>query len=79
MEHDIAGDPITGIKWTRRTTGKIASELQTLGIEVGARTVARLLKGLRYSLRIGIGGDGTPVAPLPHHRTSGSASGGSRS
>lgn len=28
---------------------------------------------------IGIGGGGSPVAPLPHHRTSGSASGGSRS
>jgi hypothetical protein len=52
MKHDIAGDPITGIKWTRRTTGKIASELQTLGIQVGARTVARLLGDLRYSLRV---------------------------
>lgn len=52
MQHDIAGDPITGIKWTRRTTAKIAGELQALGIEVGARTVARLLKDLRYALRV---------------------------
>ena len=52
MKHDVAGDPITGIKWTRRTTAKIARELQTLGIEVGARTVARLLKDLNYSLRV---------------------------
>jgi hypothetical protein len=52
MNHDVAGDSITGIKWTRRTTAKIASELQTLDIQVGARTVARLLKDLRYSLRV---------------------------
>ena len=28
MEHDTAGDPITGVKWTRRTTEKIAAELR---------------------------------------------------
>ena len=28
MEHDTAGDPVTGIKWTRRTTEKIAAELR---------------------------------------------------
>jgi hypothetical protein len=27
MRHDTAGDPITGVKWSRRTTRKIAEEL----------------------------------------------------
>ena len=27
MQHDVAGDPITGIRWARRTTEKIATEL----------------------------------------------------
>lgn len=52
MKHETAGDPLTGLKWTRRTTVKIAVELQTLGISVSARTVARLLKDLGYSLRV---------------------------
>lgn len=52
MRHDTAGDPITGLKWTRKTTAKIAAELQEVGIDVGARTVARLLKQMGYSLRV---------------------------
>lgn len=52
MEHDTAGDPMTGIKWTRRTTEKIAHELGELGIDVCANTVAKLLKGLEFRLRV---------------------------
>jgi hypothetical protein len=52
MKHEVAGDPCTGLKWTRRTTKKIAGELCTLGIEVKSRTVARILKKLRFSLRV---------------------------
>ena len=52
MTHDTAGDPVTGVKWTRRTTEKIAAELRTTGIDVCANTVARLLKGLNYRLRV---------------------------
>jgi hypothetical protein len=52
MKHDVAGDPCTGVKWTRRTTRKIATELHTLGIQVSPKTVARILKKLRYSLRV---------------------------
>ncbi len=52
MQHDVAGDPCTGVKWTRRTTRKIAAELNALGIAVGAKTVARLLKDLTYCLRV---------------------------
>ena len=51
MEHDTAGDPITGLKWTRRTTAKIAEQLRAAGIDVCPNTVARLLKTLDYRLR----------------------------
>ena len=30
MKHDTAGDPMTGVKWTRRTTDKIACELMRI-------------------------------------------------
>jgi hypothetical protein len=41
-----------GLKWTRRTTAKVAAELQSLGIGVSARTVARLLRKMGFSLRV---------------------------
>jgi hypothetical protein len=43
---------MTELKWTRKTTTKVSEELLTLGIQVGARTVARLLDGLQYRLRV---------------------------
>jgi len=52
MVYETAGDPISGLLWTRKTTEKIACELKGLGIEVSANTVARLLKELGYSLRV---------------------------
>jgi hypothetical protein len=52
MEHDTAGDPVTGIKWTRRTTEKIAAELRAGGIDVCPNTVASLLKQLGFRLRV---------------------------
>lgn len=52
MADDTAGDPMTGIRWARRTTEKIAQELQSCGIDVCANTVAKLLKGLQFRLRV---------------------------
>jgi len=52
MKHETAGDPMSGLKWTRRTTAKIAAELFTVGIQVSARTVAGLLKKMGFSLRV---------------------------
>jgi hypothetical protein len=52
MKHETAGDPITGLKWTHKTTAKIAKELQAGGIDVSPRTVARLLDNMGYSLRV---------------------------
>ena len=52
MQHETAGDPMSGLKWTRRTTETIATELQSLGIGVSSRTVARLLTQRGFSLRV---------------------------
>jgi len=52
MEHHTAGDPINGLKWTRKTTLKISGELRKADIAVSPNTVARLLRGLKFSLRV---------------------------
>jgi hypothetical protein len=52
MEHHTAGDPISGLKWTRKTTLKISGELRKAGIIVCPKTVGRLLRGLKFSLRV---------------------------
>jgi len=51
MEYETAGDPVTGLKWTYRTTEKIAVELSAEGINICAVTVGRILKNLNYSLK----------------------------
>ncbi len=52
MKFETAGDPITGLKWTRRTTEKIANELKSIDIQVCSNTVGRLLKNMGFSLRV---------------------------
>jgi hypothetical protein len=52
MKYDTAGNPISGLKWTRKTTKKIAAELRSVHIVVSEKTVARLLKQMGYSLRV---------------------------
>lgn len=52
LAHDTAGDPITGLKWSRRATEKISKELSSLGIKVCPSTVSRLLKELGFSLKV---------------------------
>jgi len=53
MEYETAGDPITGLKWTRKATEKVTNELKALGIkEVNRTSVGRLLKELGYSLKV---------------------------
>jgi len=52
MRHETAGDPMSGLKWTRKTTAKIAEALNQLDVSVSPKTVARLLKKMNYSLRV---------------------------
>jgi hypothetical protein len=52
MKDDTAGDPITGIKWTHKTTDKISRQLRRVGIRVCGNTVGRLLKRLDFALHV---------------------------
>ena len=52
MEHELGGDPMSHLKWTRKTTGKIAQQLTRLNIRVSPKTVGRLLKDMGFSLRV---------------------------
>ena len=52
MEDDTAGDPSSGLRWTRRTPYSIALALQAGGTQISDRTVGRLLKGQGYALRV---------------------------
>ena len=51
MKYETAGDPVSGLRWTRKTTEKIADELLALDIRVSRKTVAKLLKQNNFSLR----------------------------
>jgi len=51
LKDTIAGDPITGLKWTRKTIRQLSRELLRKGLHVGRNTVRRLLKEQRYALR----------------------------
>ena len=52
VDCDTAGDPSSGLRWTRRTTQAIALALQEYGIIISDRTVCRLLKSQGYALRV---------------------------
>jgi hypothetical protein len=47
-----AGDPISGVKWTRKTIRDLTCALRRKGFKVGRETVRRLLHQLGYRLRV---------------------------
>ena len=51
MEYETAGDPISGLKWTRKTTEKISNELAQVNIFVSKTTVGKILRKLDFSLK----------------------------
>ena len=51
LQDATAGDPITGLKWTRKTSRKLAQELKRKGFEVEHSTLPRLVRILGYTLR----------------------------
>jgi len=51
MEPETAGDPMSGLKWTRKTTGKISKQIESVGISVSSTTVGKILKQLGFSLK----------------------------
>ena len=51
VQDATAGDPVTGLKWTRKTSRKLSWALTRRGYPVGPDTVRRLLRRLKYVLR----------------------------
>jgi len=51
MKYETAGDPMTGLLWTRKTREKIAAELYKEGFQIGKTTVGKILKKMNYSLK----------------------------
>jgi hypothetical protein len=52
MKHDVAGDPMSGLRWTRKTRSNVAQQLTKSGITIGTTTVGVLLKKMDFSLRV---------------------------
>lgn len=52
LEDATAGDPITGLKWTRKTCRNLAKELKRKGFQVEHSTIPRLAHLLKYTLRV---------------------------
>ena len=51
LQDATAGDPITGLKWMRKTSRSLARELTRQGFKVSHNTAARLATKLEYTLR----------------------------
>lgn len=51
MAEDTAGDPMSGLKWTRKSTYTISEELCAEDISISPNTAGKLLKDLNYSLK----------------------------
>ena len=54
MVYETAGDPMSDLKWTRKTTAKIADELALIDILVSKTTVGNILKDLNFSLKTNV-------------------------
>jgi hypothetical protein len=52
LQDATAGDPMTGLKWTHKSTRRLSTALRGLGFQVCANTVARLLRERGFSLRV---------------------------
>jgi transposase len=51
VDETTAGDPMSSLKWTCKSTRNIADELSVQGVSISYRTVGRILKDLEYSLQ----------------------------
>jgi hypothetical protein len=51
MEPETAGDPMSGLKWTRKTTSKISKQIGASGTSISPNTVGKILKQIGFSLK----------------------------
>ena len=52
VEETTAGDPMSALRWTNKSTQSIAEELTRQGHSVSDKTVARILREMDYSLQL---------------------------
>ena len=52
IEDETAGDPMTGLKWTRRSLRKLSSALHKDQLNLAPSSIARILHGNNYSPRV---------------------------
>jgi len=52
LEETSAGDPMSALRWTNKSTGAMAEELTSQGHAVSDKTVARCLRKLGYSMQL---------------------------
>jgi hypothetical protein len=50
LQDAVAGDPMTGLKWTHKSTRRLSAALHRLGFHACPNTVARLLRARGFSL-----------------------------
>jgi len=62
VDPETRGDPMSRLRWTTKSTAKLAGELTAQGHEVSPDTVARLLKDHDYSLQ----GNSTTIEGKQH-------------
>lgn len=51
LDDATAGDPISGLKWSRKTLDTLRQHLRTSGFTIGRSTIARLLQERDYALK----------------------------
>jgi hypothetical protein len=51
MENDTAGDPMSPLKWSRKSTYRISEQLRSRNISISPSTTGKLLKNMHYSLK----------------------------
>src|ERR1035437_5532653 len=52
LEETSAGDPMSALRWTNRSTEAMAEELTRQGYPVSDKTVARCLREMGYSMQL---------------------------
>jgi len=54
LEENTAGDPMSKLRWTNKSTYSITNELKTKGQNISEDTTGRVIKKLGYSLQVNI-------------------------
>ena len=51
LKDTVAGDPVSGLKWTHRSLRKLRKALHRRGLRLALSTIARLLRARGFSLK----------------------------